>query len=111
MNEQMEQCIQHCLDCHIVCTQTIPYCLQMGGAHSESDHIRLMLDCVQICQASADFMLRESPRHVLVCAACAVICARCAEACARFEDERMDECAEVCRQCAESCQEMAAVAA
>lgn len=109
MNEPMQHCIENCEQCHAVCLQTLAYCLQMGGPHAESDHIRTMQDCADICRTSADFMLRDSPLHKFTCGACAEICARCAEACARFDDERMRDCSEMCRRCAESCRQMVAM--
>ena len=108
-NADLEDCIENCLECYRVCVETLQYCLRMGGAHAELAHIRLLSDCVQICQVSADFMIRASKLHSETCAACAEICARCAENCAAFgaEDDQMQECASVCRRCAESCDRMA----
>ncbi|MEX0750465.1 MAG: four-helix bundle copper-binding protein [Dehalococcoidia bacterium] len=107
----MDDCIDWCARCHDICLQTVNYCLGMGGEHASQDHIRLLLDCAQICRTSADFMLRESSVHGATCAACAAVCDRCAEDCERFEgDEIMQACAETCRGCAEACREMARLA-
>jgi len=106
--EEMERCIQNCLDCRRICMETIGYCLQMGGRHSEPAHIRLLIDCAEICQTSADFMIRHSELHTSSCALCAEVCEACAEDCAQFlGDERMAACADMCRRCAESCRKMA----
>jgi hypothetical protein len=69
-----------------------------------------MLDCAEICQTSADFMLRGSDRHHLTCRICADICRACAEDCERLagDDPMMRECAEECRRCQKSCERMAA---
>jgi hypothetical protein len=73
--------------------------------------VRLLLDCAEICQTSANFMLRESDLHGVTCRASADECEACAQACAKFEgDEIMQACAETCRGCAESCREMARMA-
>ena len=107
----MDDCIDWCTSCHDICLQTVNYCLAMGGEHSTPEHIRLLLDCAEICQTSANFMLRSSELHGVTCAACAEICDRCAAACERFEgDEIMQACAEACRGCAQSCREMARMA-
>src|SRR6185312_5277933 len=100
----IEQCMENCHSCHDECARTIQHCLSKGGAHAGVEHIRLLTDCVQICQTSHDFMLRGSSLHKLTCRACAEICSRCAEDCARLSkgDSRMDLCAEACRKCAES---------
>jgi hypothetical protein len=87
----------------------VAYCLQKGGTHAEAAHIGLLLDCAEICQTSANFMLRGSEQHTQTCAACAAICEVCAEECARMDDDPpMRNCAEACRHCAESCRRMAA---
>ncbi len=111
MIDKMQECIEECSNCHNVCADTITYCIEMGGEHVKPQHLALMLDCAEICQTSANFMLRESKRHVLTCDACAKICEQCATECERFgDDEQMQLCAEACRSCAESCREMAAMA-
>lgn len=110
--EMMLECIEHCRDCQRECTRTVTYCLQQGGQHAAEDHIRLMIDCGQICQTAADFMLRGSDLHIHTCAACAEVCDRCADDCGGFsDDQRMQTCAEACRGCAESCRHMAGAAA
>jgi hypothetical protein len=105
----VRRCIDDCVRCHEVCLSTLPYCLEQGGRHATVEHITLLLDCANICQASADFMLRASDEHGRICASCAAICIRCAANCEEFVgDEVMQACAESCRQCADSCTHMAA---
>src|SRR5256886_13818296 len=87
LDDQMLACIEVCLDCHKACLQTIPYCLQQGGMHAEPNHIRLMMDCAEICQTSANFMLRGSDLHEHICVACAEVCDRCAADCDRMSDD------------------------
>lgn len=112
VDERMRDCIQECRRCHNICTETVTHCLEMGSDHVEPRHLRLLLDCAEICQTSANFMLRGSDLHGQVCAVCADVCERCAEDCARFgDDQTMQQCAEVCRRCAQSCREMAGMAA
>ena len=108
MNSDMQACIDACVTCHRVCAETLQHCLNLGGPHAEADHVRLMLDCVQICQTSADFMIRSSPLHVHTCGACAEVCQLCADDCERLarDDEHMRRCADECRRCAESCRAM-----
>lgn len=112
MNQSMENCIQNCLECYRVCAETIQHCLKKGGEHASPAHIKTLMDCVEICRTSADFMIRGSELHALTCGVCAEICRRCAEECERMsDDEQMQRCAEVCRRCAESCEEMSSSAA
>lgn len=100
-----QACINECLDCHKTClSEAMTRCLEMGGAHVEPHHFRLLLNCAEICQASANFMLMNSPLHTIVCDVCAQVCEACAQSC--DEVEGMAECAAQCRKCATSCREM-----
>ena len=109
-NHAMDSCIQACLDCHRACLSTIAHCLSLGGAHAEAGHIRIMMDCAQICAVSADFMARGSDHHTHICRECAEICRECATRCSAHPgaDETMRACAEACGRCAEECARMAA---
>ena len=53
-DDEMKKCIQLCRDCHAMCTQTIAHCLKLGGRHAAPDHIRLFVDCAQMCATAAD---------------------------------------------------------
>jgi len=109
INHNMEDCIENCNECHRICLETMEYCLRMGGKHADAARIGLLADCAQICQTSADFMIRGSALHQQICAACAEVCSRCADDCTALsaDDEQMQECAELCVVCEESCAEMA----
>jgi hypothetical protein len=107
MSRDMQECIELCTFAHDACLDTVNYCLTKGGDHAEASHVRRLLDCAEICQTSANYMLRGSDLHVLTCAVCAEVCTRCADDCARFTgDEQMQMCADACRACAESCRKM-----
>ena len=107
MDEKLQACIDECTECFQICTSTVSHCLAEGGRHVEAAHLRLLLDCAEICRTSADFMLRGSTLHAETCRACAVACERCAESCSAFAgDAAMERCAEACRRCAASCREM-----
>lgn len=110
MNQEMQECINNCQNCHAVCLETISHCLEMGGEHASAKHIGLLQDCAQICATSADFMLRMSNYHSQTCGVCAAICQACAEECERMATgdaaDVMQRCADACRKCAESCRRM-----
>lgn len=108
-NEEMSTCIQLCRDCQALCTQTIAHCLKLGGRHAAPDHIRLLVDCAQMCATSADYMLRESPFHGRMCRLCSDLCKLCAKDCEQMagDDQMLKQCVEMCRRCAESCERMA----
>ena len=103
------ECIEECRNCHDVCLSTAAYCLEQGGRYAEAGQLTRLLDCAELCQTSANFMLRGSDEHRRTCAACATVCQRCAEECAEFtNDSAMQECADTCRRCADACERMAA---
>jgi hypothetical protein len=106
--DAMQRCIARCLECYRVCVEALRHGLLHGGPQADATHVRLLLDCIDICRTSADFMLRASDLHPRTCAVCAEVCQRCSDDCARFGDDPiMQRCAEVCRECAESCRQMA----
>jgi hypothetical protein len=107
ISTEMQNCITLCNECRDECeTVLYQHCLPEGGKHAEQEHVRLMADCIEACQAAAHFMLRGSDNHVLICDACAEICEACAESCEGIGGEHMEDCADTCRQCAESCRAM-----
>ncbi len=106
-HEDLQKCIKLCWECRTECQETLHnHCLQMGGKHTEAEHVKLMTDCIQACQTAADFMSRDSKFYASECAACADVCEACAESCERIGDEKMKRCAEACRKCAQSCRAM-----
>jgi hypothetical protein len=105
MGSSMQNAIKACLDCHSMCVQTaMNFCLEQGGRHVEQGHFRLMLNCAELCQTSANFMLSGSPLHGRVCGVCAEACEACAKSCEQVGEMR--ECVEECRRCAKSCRSM-----
>jgi hypothetical protein len=109
-SKDMMACIDECQRCHATCLSTARHCLELGGAHAESTHITMLIDCADICRVSADFMLRLSSHHRVTCRACAEVCRACAEDCERLADgdQTMLRCVEECRSCQSSCEAMAA---
>ncbi len=102
----MQSCIEACNRCHHTCLhEAMNRCLEAGGKHVAPEHMRLMLNCAEICQTSANFMLSNSAFSSQVCRVCADICDACAKSCEQLDG--MEECARVCRECAESCRRMA----
>jgi hypothetical protein len=106
-SQSMHDCIAACHACHISClSMASGHCLEMGGPHAAPQHIRLMLDCAQICATAVDFMVRESEFHADFCRLCAQICRACEASCRDLDG--MENCADACRRCAEACDAMAA---
>ena len=105
MESPMQEAIDACLDCHSMCLRmATTFCLEQGGRHVEKKHLSLMLNCAELCQTSANFMLSDSPLHGRVCLICAEACEACAKSCEQVGDMR--ECVEECQSCAKSCRTM-----
>lgn len=91
-------------ECAKTCHETLTYCLEQGGEHVESDHLKAMLDCADICTWTATLHQRQSPLAEAAMELCAQACKTCEESCGQFEgDETMQACAEACRTCYEHC--------
>jgi hypothetical protein len=108
MEAEMQRCIQQCQDCHARCIELINHCLMVGGRHAAPTHIRLLMDCAQLCTVTADFMARDSAFHDRTCQLCAELCRSCADSCAEVagDDQLVRECVDLCHRCAESCDRM-----
>lgn len=106
--DMLQSCIEECLNCHVACTTSAQYCLSQTGEKAGADHVGLLLDCAEMCQTSANFMLRGSPYHTITCLACAELCRACEESCRAVDpdDEQLRLCADQCASCAESCERM-----
>ncbi len=105
--KDLARCIDACLECHRVCLHVaLTHCLEMGGAHVEATHFRLMMNCAELCETSANFMLTGSEFHQRTCGLCADVCDACAASCEAVGG--MEKCVHVCRTCAEHCRAMAA---
>lgn len=107
INTDLRTCIKSCWDCRHECQTTLfEHCLEMGGKHVTKEHVKLMTDCIEICQATADLMTRDSHFHGELCAACALICEACADSCEKIGGNEMKRCAELCKRCAQECEKM-----
>jgi hypothetical protein len=108
---RFKDCIELCWECRTTCLDTLfNYCFEKSGPHAAVDHVKIMSDCIETCQLSADLMRRKSEWHGTVCRACADICEACADSCRSMEDDRMQSCAAICSRCADSCRSMADMA-
>ena len=104
-SQDVRDCIEQCLRCHAVClASAMTHCLEMGGDHVRPQHVRLMMDCVEVCQVTADLMSHKSQFYRQMCALCAEVCEACARSCDALSG--MEECAAACRACATRCRAM-----
>ena len=102
-SDAFAECIAACTDCHQVCVETISAGVQRGGDHAHLLHLRLLMDCATVCDATRDLMLRSSDFAHQTARLCAQVCERCAASCERLEGEDMARCAAACRRCATLC--------
>jgi hypothetical protein len=102
LSNQMEDCIQNCLNSHAVCLDTAMSLLQKGKEYA--DPVRILLDCSELCATNAHFLMRNSSVYGSVLQACAQVCNHCAEVCDEIGE---NECANACRASATSSEQMA----
>ncbi len=100
LQQQIQDCIRDCLNCHQVCQSTAT---SMQPQSQNITHQTLMLDCAELCQTTAHFMQHNSPVAGYVTQACIQVCTHCKEVC---RQAGMDDCANACDICANSCQQM-----
>lgn len=104
-SQDADSCMDACNICHQICLQTaMTQCLESGGKHVQPEHLRLIMNCAEICQTSSNFLLSSSTFSEQICRVCCDICEACAESCEKIGD--MEECAMACRDCAENCRNM-----
>jgi hypothetical protein len=98
LQQQMQDCIQDCLNCAQVCQDKAN---SMQGQNT--DQVNLLLDCAELCTTAAHFMQHSSPVYGYVCQACAQVCTHLEDVSAQAG---MDDIANACKNCAYSCQQI-----
>lgn len=104
---EMQRCIDDCTSMHQVALTAAGHALRHGGDENTNHVIRVLSDCVEMCQTAANFMLRGSPNHRKTCAVCGQICREVAAECGRFDDDVMARVVDAAERCAGSCEAMA----
>ncbi|MFA9417306.1 four-helix bundle copper-binding protein [Natrinema sp. HArc-T2] len=104
-DEQMQACIDDCLEAAQVCE----WCADASADDGEemARCIRLCRDVADIASLHARFMARNSGYHDELGELCADLCEECAEECEQHDHDHCQACAEILPECAESCREMA----
>lgn len=109
ISPQVRACIKATSECYTVCTETLSYSLDGGGHLFDQQHLRLLIDCCEVCQTTQNTLLRSSEVGTMMSAVCAEACEKAAESCRRVDgsDEQLIACAEVCDHTADCCRQLA----
>lgn len=100
-----QSCMESCTQCHQTLMHTaMQYCLPHGGKHLAPELFRLMINCAELCQTTANFQLSDSQFCRQLSLLNAEACEECASRCEQLSD--LDDCVQACRQCAECCRRM-----
>lgn len=104
MEQMFQNCITSCEKCQAACLRAITQGLETGGEYSRLEHIRLLLDCAESCQVSANFLLRGSPSAGYFCSVGARLCDRYVRDYKRLSG--LEACVAACEKAAALCRQM-----
>jgi hypothetical protein len=109
ISPQMRRCIEATSDCYMVCSETLRFSLDGRAELSLPSHIRLLVDCGEILQATQNAMLRGSELSLMLAAICLEACEKLAMSCRSMNgaDPQLAACAEACEETAECCRQLA----
>jgi len=104
----MDDCVTLCIASHRRCLTSARHVLEQPQLHAAAQLVALLQDCAELCQTTANSMLRGAATHTLLCNACADLCAACAQACDAYKNDTvLTQCAATCRDCGAACRHMA----
>ncbi|MCL4419518.1 four-helix bundle copper-binding protein [Patescibacteria group bacterium] len=110
-DKDIQKAIDDCLECQRLCLETASYWYITGEEIRDID-VWLLLDCSDICEISAKFMMRDSEFVNDVLENCIAICDRTAEnleLLGEGADGIIRKCIASCRKCAESCRKVSSI--
>jgi hypothetical protein len=100
-------CIEKCLCCCICCGGPYQGSADQGEARRGLLRALPLLECAEICRATAYFLRRDSEFWKAACTLCADVCEKCARECEQLSgDEQIRACAQSCAQCAAACRQL-----
>lgn len=100
-------CITSCEKCRAACIRAVTQSLELGGEYARREHIRLLLDCAEICQVSVNFLLRGSPSAGYFCSIGGRLCDRYVRNYKGLGG--LDECVVACENAAVLCHKLGRV--
>lgn len=106
----LRDCIEACGDCLRVLRSYARNGARAGpGSRRERAMWRLMLDCAEVCEATANLLRADLACPPQRIEACRKLCAECAAACdATAPSGPIGACAAACRRCAQACMAVSA---
>ena len=109
ISPQVRACIEATSNCYTVCTETLSYSLNGGGHLFEQRHLRLLIDCCEVCQTTQNTLLRSSEVGTMLAAVCVEVCEKVVESCRQVDDSdgQLLECVEACEHTADCCRQLA----
>jgi hypothetical protein len=105
---EIQQCIQDCLNCQQVCSQTADADQQSGGDHAKPEHVQMLQDCAELCMTTAHFLQHGSALGGYLCQATAQVTDICSNECDQMGDT---DCANACRNASWSCNQLSKMVA
>src|SRR6266487_5694265 len=92
ISPQVRACIDATSYCDTACTETLTYSLDSESDLFDQRHLRLLIDCCEVCQTTQNILLRASELSVMLSAVCAEACEKVAAHCRHLDssDEQLD---------------------
>jgi hypothetical protein len=98
-----KKAIDACLKAMALCNHCATSCLEESDIKMMAKCIQLDMECVVICNATAQLLSLGSAHAVAVAKICAVMCDECAQECKKHDNKHCQECAIACQECADAC--------
>lgn len=100
ITEEMQLCIQKCMQCYQVCEQTVHHLMQ--AEHPQFQRIQTLMTCSEPAKTTATLLMSNSYIKTEICHLCAEAAMTAGAAC-EGDDPILVICARTCFQCVDSC--------
>ena len=105
MNQEVQACIEACLDCHRICFTVATRRVAGSGTNLQrSSSFQDALNGAELSLLTAHFLLTTAQLSHKLCLVCAEACDLCAQDCERLGG--LADCLWTCRRCAETCRKV-----
>lgn len=100
-DQEAERCIDALQACYAVCMRSVSYGYVKESGPLQEEHVRLMIDCAEMCQTAANFLIRESDHYLRICREAAEICKDLVSSCEGVDG--MEGILSICDECVSAC--------